>query len=136
VFIITAWCGVSEVPCSRPPSGPGARRTDVREKNYPLRVILEILLQCSIFITALIIASLVSINIVMFDPGPICHTILSCAYEIETNARPEKYESICSDSRAVLEALQSAKITSPLVQQCQKAPMTFPPSILWSCLDP
>ena len=57
----------------------------------------------------------------LLDAGPIWYTILACAYEIQTHARPEKYDSICSDSQAALKALQSAKITSPLVQQCQKA---------------
>jgi hypothetical protein len=38
---------------------------DVGEENYLLRVILEILLQCSVFITALVIVSVVSINIVV-----------------------------------------------------------------------
>jgi hypothetical protein len=86
----------------------------VPEKNYLLKVILEILLQYSVSITALIIVSVVPI-----DPGPICYTILACAYEIQTNAG--QYDSICSDSQAALKALQSAKITSPLVQHCQKA---------------
>jgi len=35
---------------------------DVGVKNYLLRVILEILLQCSVFITALIIVSVAPIN--------------------------------------------------------------------------
>jgi ribonuclease HI len=39
--------------------------------------------------------------------------------ETETQYRPEKYVSICSDSQAALRALQAAK-TSPLVRQCQK----------------
>ena len=38
---------------------------DVGEENYLLRAILVILLQCSVFITALIIVSVVSINIVI-----------------------------------------------------------------------
>jgi ribonuclease HI len=42
-------------------------------------------------------------------------------YEIPTNVRPEKYVSICCDSQAALRALQAAKTTSPLVQQCHKA---------------
>ena len=37
----------------------------VGKKNYLLRAIIEILLQCSVFITALIIVSLVSINTVI-----------------------------------------------------------------------
>jgi hypothetical protein len=36
-------------------------------------------------------------------------------------ARPKQYISICSDNRAAFKALQTAKTTSPLVQQCQKA---------------
>ena len=43
-----------------------------------------------------------------------------CCNEIQSNVRPEKYVSICSDSQAALKALQAAKTTSPLVQQCQK----------------
>jgi ribonuclease HI len=46
---------------------------------------------------------------------------VACGYEIQMNVRPEKYLSICSDSQAVLEALQAAITTSPLLQQCQKA---------------
>jgi hypothetical protein len=34
---------------------------------------------------------------------------------------PEKYVNICPDSQGALEALEAAKITTPLVQQCQKA---------------
>lgn len=37
------------------------------------------------------------------------------------NARPEKHVSTCSDNQAALKALKAAKITSPLIQQCQKA---------------
>jgi ribonuclease HI len=47
------------------------------------------------------------------------YAILACVHEIETQDRPEKYVSICSNSPAVLKALQAAK-TSPMVQQCQK----------------
>jgi hypothetical protein len=46
--------------------------------------------------------------------------ILPGVYEIQTQDRPEKYVSICSDSVGALKALQAAK-TSPLVRQCQKA---------------
>ena len=49
------------------------------------------------------------------------YAILACVYEIETQDRPEKYVSICSDSQAALKALQTAKTTSRLVRQCQKA---------------
>ena len=48
------------------------------------------------------------------------YAILACAYEIQANARSEKYISICSDSQAALKALQAAKTTSPLVWQCQR----------------
>ena len=43
------------------------------------------------------------------------------AYEIQTNYRTEEQATICSDSLVALKALHVAKITSPLVQQCQKA---------------
>jgi len=46
--------------------------------------------------------------------------ILSCVHETETQDQPEKYISICSGSQAALKALQAAKTTSPLVQQCQQ----------------
>jgi hypothetical protein len=46
------------------------------------------------------------------------YVILACVFEIETQDRPEKYVSMCSDSQAALKALQAAKTTSPLVQQC------------------
>jgi hypothetical protein len=49
------------------------------------------------------------------------YAILACVYETETQGRPEKCVSICSDSQAALEALQAAKTISPLVEQCQKA---------------
>ena len=39
----------------------------------------------------------------------------------ETQDRPEKYVSICSDSQAVLKLLQTVKTMSRLVPQCQKA---------------
>ena len=47
------------------------------------------------------------------------YAILACVYEIQMNARSEKYVSICSDSQVALKALQAAK-TSPLVQQWEK----------------
>jgi tRNA 2-selenouridine synthase SelU len=46
---------------------------------------------------------------------------LACVYEIQTNVRPEKYVSICSDSQAALKVLQAAETKSPLVRQCQNA---------------
>ena len=48
------------------------------------------------------------------------YAILACAYEIQTNGRPNKYVSICSDSQVALKAFQTTKTTSPLVRQCQK----------------
>jgi ribonuclease HI len=48
------------------------------------------------------------------------YAILACVYEIQMNARPEKYVSIFSDSQVALKALQAAKTACPLVQQCQK----------------
>jgi ribonuclease HI len=47
--------------------------------------------------------------------------ILARVHEIQFQNRPEKYRSICSDSRAALKALQAIRTMSPLVQQCQKA---------------
>jgi len=49
------------------------------------------------------------------------YAILACVYEIQSQNRPEKYVSICSDSRAALKALQAVRTTFPLVHQCQKA---------------
>jgi hypothetical protein len=46
--------------------------------------------------------------------------ILACVYEIQTNARPEKYVSICSDSQAALRALQATETKSSLLRKCQK----------------
>jgi hypothetical protein len=46
--------------------------------------------------------------------------MLACAYEIHVDVRPEKYVSTSSDGQAALKALQAAKTTSQLVQQCQK----------------
>ena len=48
------------------------------------------------------------------------YAILACAYEIQSQNRPEKYVSICSDSLAALKALEAVRTTSPLVHQCQK----------------
>ena len=45
------------------------------------------------------------------------YAILACVYEIETQDKPEKYVSVCSDNQAALKALQAAKTTSPLIQQ-------------------
>ena len=49
------------------------------------------------------------------------YAILAYVHEIETQDQPGKYVSICSDSQAALKALQAAKTTSTLVQQCQQA---------------
>jgi len=43
------------------------------------------------------------------------YAILTCVSEIHMEVRPEKYFSICSDSQAVLNALQAAKTMSSLV---------------------
>ena len=48
------------------------------------------------------------------------YAILACVQEIQFQNRPEKYASICSDSRAALKALEAIRTTSPLVRQCQK----------------
>ena len=42
----------SKVPSSRPASGPEPAELDVGIENYLLKVILQILLKCSVFITA------------------------------------------------------------------------------------
>jgi len=49
------------------------------------------------------------------------YAILACAYGIKINARSQKCVSICSDSKGASEASRTAKTTSPLVQECQKA---------------
>jgi len=49
------------------------------------------------------------------------YAILACVHEVRTQDWPEKYVSICSDSQAALKALQAARTTSLLVQQCQQA---------------
>jgi hypothetical protein len=46
--------------------------------------------------------------------------ILAYVHETETQDRPEKNVSICSNSQAGLKALQDAKTMSPLVRQCQE----------------
>ena len=48
------------------------------------------------------------------------YAILACVHEIKFQNRPEKYVSICSDSRAELKALEAVRTTSPLVRQCQE----------------
>jgi hypothetical protein len=49
------------------------------------------------------------------------YAILGCVCGIETNVRPEKYVSICSDNQVALKDLQATKTTSPFVRQSQKA---------------
>ena len=48
------------------------------------------------------------------------YAILACVHKIETQDKPEKYVSVCSDSQEALKVLQAAKTTSPLVWRCQK----------------
>ena len=43
------------------------------------------------------------------------YAILDFVHEIQTQDRPEKYVSICSDSQAALKALQAAEKKSRLV---------------------
>jgi len=43
------------------------------------------------------------------------NAILACVYEIQSQNRPEKYVSICSDSQADLKALKAVRTMSPLV---------------------
>jgi hypothetical protein len=49
----------------------------------------------------------------------------------ETWDRPEKYVSICSDSRVAVKAPQAAKTTFPLVRQCQKVLNGISTGTLW-----
>ena len=49
------------------------------------------------------------------------YAILACVYEIQSQNRPEKYTSICSDIQAALKALKDVRTMSSLVHQCQKA---------------
>ena len=46
--------------------------------------------------------------------------ILAYTYEIQSQNRPEKYVSICSDSLPSLKAIKAFRITSRLIHQCQK----------------
>jgi len=48
------------------------------------------------------------------------YAMLACTYGIQINARSEKCVS-CSDSQGALDAPQTDKTTSPLMQLCQKA---------------
>jgi len=48
------------------------------------------------------------------------YATLACAHEVQSQNRPERYDSICSDSLAALRALKAVKM-SPLVYQCQTA---------------
>ena len=63
------------------------------------------------------------------------YPILACAYETQSQNRPEKYVSIRSDSLAALKALKAIK-TSPLVHQCQKALNDIYPACGGPFLDP
>jgi len=47
------------------------------------------------------------------------YAIFACVYELQMNVRAEKYATLRCDGQAALKALQAAKTTSPLVQQCQ-----------------
>lgn len=65
------------------------------------------------------------------------YVILACVYEIQIKVTLEKYLSVCSDSQAVLKALQAANTTSPLV--CPTTlwdsfvPRTFWNKRKWNC---
>jgi len=48
-------------------------------------------------------------------------SILACAHEVQSQNRPERYASICSDILAALKALKAVKTTSSMVYQCQRA---------------
>jgi hypothetical protein len=56
------------------------------------------------------------------------------------NARPEKHVSTCSDNQAALKALKAAKITSPLMQRCQKSlndiSTQYPMELFWDPRHP
>jgi len=45
------------------------------------------------------------------------YAILACVYENQTNAKREKYVSICSEIQAALKSLQDTRMF-PLVRQC------------------
>jgi hypothetical protein len=62
------------------------------------------------------------------------YAILACVYEIQSLDRPDKYVSICSDSQAALKARQATRMTSLLVQQCQKVLNEIPPGMLWGSI--
>jgi len=64
------------------------------------------------------------------------YAILACAYEIQSQNRPEKYVSICSNSLAALKALKAVRTMSPLVHQCQKALNDIYPACSWLFLVP
>ena len=49
------------------------------------------------------------------------YAILACVCEIQSQNRPEKYVSICSDTLAALKALRAVRTKSSLVRQCQRA---------------
>jgi ribonuclease HI len=54
-----------------------------------------------------------------FSLGRYATVFQACVHEIQFQNRPEKFVSICSDSRAALKALKAVR-TSPLVQKCQE----------------
>jgi hypothetical protein len=59
------------------------------------------------------------------------YAILACFFETETQDRPEKYVSICSDSQAALKALQAAKKSLLWCNSANRRSMISPPGILW-----
>ena len=63
------------------------------------------------------------------------YSILASDYVIQMKAILENCVSVCSDSQTALKALQAAKITSPLVQHCQRAwndiSMPHPVGLFW-----
>jgi len=48
------------------------------------------------------------------------YAILVCVHETETQDGPEKYVSVCSDSQAVLKALQAARTSSHLCDSARR----------------
>jgi len=61
--------------------------------------------------------------------------ILACAHEVQLHGRPEQHISICSNGQATLNALQVARTTCALVQQCQKAVNDISTNgMQWGCI--
>ena len=52
--------------------------------------------------------------------GKYATIIQARANQIQTNVKPGKYVSICSDSQAAQKTLHTARTTTPLVRRCQK----------------